>query len=757
MPSMAIISLLVAGVSAVITQILLIRELTAVFYGNELFVGWLLFCWLFWSGVWSLVFGRWSPQSLKLQRAAGFAHSVLALILPLLTVAARCGRTWIGLPIALPDLPRAMLFAFALLAPPTACLSAIFLINAKRVSALAQSISLNRSLGLAYMWETLGFVAGGVLFGYTLILADSFYVAALLQWLNVVAAGAWYAPRGARSWLNKAALVTAAAAATFVAASASRLGRFTLQCVFPHQQVLAHAFSRFGLQTVTALGAQRNYYHGGTLVGSDEDAEWNEQVVHLAMLGHPNPQRVLLIGGGLTGALNEILKHNPERVDYVELDPTLIRLARCFLPPRVSTSFDDPRVRLIHEDGRGFLNRAATDKNHPRYDVILINTADPTSLLLNRYYTVECWRHVRALLATGGLMSTHMSFSPDSPSPRQARAAATAYAGLSSVFPSVRVLSEYAIFFIASAETSFPYDPPTLADRMASRGIETAFVSPAFLEYRLTTDRNRQALQQLKLAHATANRDAQPRAMFYAVTHWLYALHPRMAAALDRLESFGRRPIWFALVALGLTAIYRTRYGTNGGSMVSMAMISFSLMACETSLLLLFQIVYGYLYYRIAVIVAAVMLGLAAGSWAGVRWNARSFRALFAVHAGFVSASLALIGMVLLQATWAWRAAALYQLGLLLLACGIGILSGLEFVVANALLLAGNSDHRRAGWIYAADLFGACAGALITPLWIIPLFGLTSALGLVALANIIMVGALTLSRSPQKKPCGQPA
>lgn len=748
MHASALFSLLVVGVSAVWVQMLLIRELTASFYGNELFVGWLLFCWLFWAGISSFVFGRWIPPTAQARRVSGLAHSLLTVLIPLLIAAARCGRAWIGLPIAWPNLPRSMLFALGLLAPPTACLNAIFLAVAKHPQRNAPTSAPNYSLAFAYMWETLGFVAGGMTFGYALVTVATFRVAALTQWLNVIGAALWYAPRDTRSWINKVVLSIAAATATFTTAAAPHLERRTLQCMFPDQTVLAHELTIYGSLTVTKLGEQHNYYHGGALIGSDEDAGWNEQVVHLALLSHPAPKRILLIGGGLTGALGEILKHDPEHVDYVELDPALVRTARIYLPAHIDAAFNDPRVHLIMEDGRGFLNRAAVAEEHPRYDVVLVNTADPTSLFLNRYYTVECWRQVRSLLATGGIVFAHISFSPDSPSPRQARIASAVYAGLRSEFSSVLVLAEYNVFYIASADSVLRYDPRPLMERMISRRIDAGFVNPAFLEYRMTTDRNQQALDQIRRASEKPNHDTKPLAMFFAVIQWLHVLHPRAAAAMERLESFGQRPVWIALGVLGLAAVWRARRGPHGGCMISMATASFSLMACETSLLLLFQIVYGHLYYRIALIVAAVMLGLAAGSWTGLHMRARRRGVMIAVHTAFVGLALMLALLVSWQTVWAWRTAALYQLGLFLLACLLGMLGGVAFATANALLFAEHRDHRRAGWIYGADLLGSCAGAVLSPLWLIPLLGVTHGLYFIALANIFVAGALTLAAVP---------
>lgn len=77
-----------------------------------------------------------------------------------------------------------------------------------------------------------------------------------------------------------------------------------------------------------------------------------------------SPQRVLLIGGGAYTLPHLILNRYPKaRVDVVEIDPKLDELAERFFGFR-----PDPRVRIIHQDGRTFLNA-----NRDQYDIIYMD------------------------------------------------------------------------------------------------------------------------------------------------------------------------------------------------------------------------------------------------------------------------------------------------------------------------------------------------------------------------------------------------
>ena len=80
-----------------------------------------------------------------------------------------------------------------------------------------------------------------------------------------------------------------------------------------------------------------------------------EHQVQLGLLEHPQPRRVLLLGGGVAGLGAEILKtRTVTHLTYVELDPYLVRLAQGLLPAVADLS-RDPRVHLIYQDARRFL------------------------------------------------------------------------------------------------------------------------------------------------------------------------------------------------------------------------------------------------------------------------------------------------------------------------------------------------------------------------------------------------------------------
>lgn len=133
---------------------------------------------------------------------------------------------------------------------------------------------------------------------------------------------------------------------------------------------------------------------GATQVMEACDFQYHEPMAHLALLAHPDPRRVLVIGGGDGGLLREILKHRcVEAVDFVELDEEVVIFSRRHLTSLGGASFEDPRVRLIFTDGRAFVEAAPPAS----YDAVIMDMTDPAGPAL-MLYTVEFFLSVSRVL-----------------------------------------------------------------------------------------------------------------------------------------------------------------------------------------------------------------------------------------------------------------------------------------------------------------------------------------------------------------------
>ena len=135
---------------------------------------------------------------------------------------------------------------------------------------------------------------------------------------------------------------------------------------------------------------------GFVMLTERDEFVYHEMLVHPALLTHPEPRRVLIIGGGDGGSVREVLRHETvERVELVEIDEEVVKTCRRYFPA-LTRGLDDARVSLHCKDGFDYLD------DHPdAYDVILVDSIDPVGEAA-KLFTTSFYRKVKAALKNGG-------------------------------------------------------------------------------------------------------------------------------------------------------------------------------------------------------------------------------------------------------------------------------------------------------------------------------------------------------------------
>ncbi len=112
---------------------------------------------------------------------------------------------------------------------------------------------------------------------------------------------------------------------------------------------------------------------GLVMVTDRDNFVYHEMMTHPALFTHPNPKRVLVIGGGDCGTLREVLKHSTvELAEQVELDERVTRVAEKFFPELCEAN-GDKRARFQFTDGIKWV----ADAKPESYDVIIVDSTDP--------------------------------------------------------------------------------------------------------------------------------------------------------------------------------------------------------------------------------------------------------------------------------------------------------------------------------------------------------------------------------------------
>ena len=110
---------------------------------------------------------------------------------------------------------------------------------------------------------------------------------------------------------------------------------------------------------------------GMVMLSERDEFVYHEMLSHVGMFSHPNPERVLIVGGGDGGTAREVMRHpSVSHVDLVEIDEAVVRASKEFLPD--VGDWDNPKLNVLFEDGIQFVK----DIRDP-YDVIIIDGSDP--------------------------------------------------------------------------------------------------------------------------------------------------------------------------------------------------------------------------------------------------------------------------------------------------------------------------------------------------------------------------------------------
>jgi spermidine synthase len=703
------------GGTAMITQIVLLREFLSVFYGNELVIGVLLANWMALTGA-GAALGSLLAKMLLTGRTipTGQCGSILKIMVALIQGLAM--HYWLLLIAVLPitslwllDLLRNVILPTGSMAGLAQIIGTSFLLllpfcivcgsGFTMLSALSSQEKNENLISNVYAWESIGGMAGGAAFSIALLCSfDAVAILKAVLWINVIGAG-FLSSRFAGIRRYATALCIAALSVPFVLP-----GNYGLrQLLFRDQTLLSFQDTPYGALAVTKHEEQVSFYEDNMLLFSTNDAVSREEAVHYAMIQHPRPERVLLIGGGVSGGLEEILKYGVTRIDYVEINRRLVEAAGSYTGFR-----PDPRVRIIHDDARRFVRKTTA-----RYDVLLVNVPDPTTAALNRYYTTEFFADLTRITTPGAIVACSALSDLDYYGGDARQINSTIVNTLRASFPHVLVVPGMKNFFLAS---DAPLDIG-IAHRITQRRIDNVYVNQYYLDDAVLKERSDAILKGV-LPGAPVNRDFAPIAYYRQLQLWLSQF----------------RTGWSVLpTVLGLLLIFFfTRLNTVTAGICAGG---FSASSLEVVLLIAFQILYGYVYQMLSVIITLFMTGLAVGALLMKKSVLKPSMKLFAFTQWAVSGTAVIVTLFLLVSRVHDISEAVIQSGFYILAFVVAVVIGAEFALAS--ILSEGRIATIASRLYSIDLIGSALGALLTAAFLIPALGVLNACLVIAGVNVI--------------------
>jgi spermidine synthase len=691
------------GISSIVSQLFVMREFLNVFYGNELVFGIILSNWLLLTGIGSYL----GKHSERIRNKIGLliVFQILIALLPFLSIfLIRLLKITIMIPGEIANIITIFFSSLAILLPY--CLISGFMLT------LACSVFSEKrtedQIGKVYFIDNIGDILGGIIFTFVLVyLFHSFQMAFFLLVLIIFSSLllAYYV-----NYKKFFFTLTIILIASFIGFFSLDLNFLTTQMMFPGQRILHSESSPFGRIVITETSGQLNFFENGLPLFSTENRISNEETVHYAMIQSENPKHVLLISGGVSGTTNEILKYNVSRIDYVELDPLIIRLGK-----RFTRSLENPKIRTINTDGRLFV-KFSKDK----YEVVIIDLPDPESAQINRFYSKEFFSEVKRVLRRNGIVSLSLSSSANYMNPETIRLNSIVYNTLKSEFLNVIVIPAGEINFFIASDKPLSYE---IAEMIEERGIKTKYVNRFYLKGKLTEERINYTINTIESETPSINYDFLPLAYYYHLLFWSSQFQTNVSP--------------FIIIGVILIIIILLRITSIP---FAIATTGFAASSLEVILLIGFQILYGYVYQYVGVIITCFMIGLGIGAYYMNKTLAKRKRKdmvkiEFLIFVFSLILPLILIFLSSFENMFLISLSSIFIFPLLMII--IASLVGMEFPLASKLHLRKKNIEHTAGVLYGSDLFGACVGALITSTLLIPIIGIINVCILTGILNLI--------------------
>jgi len=471
------------------------------------------------------------------------------------------------------------------------------------------------------------------------------------------------------------------------------------QILLPGIKVTYTEDTPYGNITKGSYSGEISLYYNQRLLSYSNDVTEREENIHYAMLQSKAPESVIMISGSLASHYQEILKYPVNKVTFIEVDPLLAKTIQ------FPENKNQVKPKIIRQDAYSFMSRYGEPA-----DVIILLVPPPSTMALNRYYSVEFFRSVRERLNQGGIFLCTPGPSETYYNPEELRLYSSVYNSLRSVFKNVIPVAGNKLYFIASDN-----ELSTAFCRMVNeKGIINTWVNNDFLSDDLTASKTEE-ITALMDKDIKVNRVSSPVTSYHYQSLNLSRNRNEKAPALILMV------LLFAIPAFAIKKRHTAMYFSAS-----------ALAGFEVTILLTMQIIAGNIYHLTGLVIAGIMTGLAIGAANDFRFlksSSLAFRMvlLLSFYAGF-GAVFTLIAQM--------RNGLPSTIFIILAAIIPAVLTGNIF----RQMTSGTGDPANPSLVYSADLAGSAAGFILVTGFIIPAFGIATTvflLGVLVLAGIV--------------------
>ncbi len=681
--SHAVPLLLLIGFVSSSSQFILMREAVILGGGTEASAGLYLWIWLIIAAAGAITGRRSGITDMRRMIWTLMAGTVLAPLCFVLmnTIILSQGVT--------PEFFQILVILTVSVAPVTFISSLIFV----RISGMRHATGLSKP-GNSFGVETAGSAVAGIVTALTVSIHIPNYQ---LYLMIVVLSGVfviWFL--GYPVWLRRTALAALIplGVLTMIARPDLPVRSMLLRGVKAEKSI----DTPFGNITTGSFGGERTVFYDHRPLLFGDDVITAEENIHYALLQRKSYEKVMLISGGLTRHLEELLKHDIRELVYLEPDPGIIAAGGAR-----DTVCGTMKVTVVSSDPISFMRN-----DGETWDAVLQLIPPPSTLSVTRFYTAEYFRLVREHLSADGIfMCTPMPYYNYAPESYR-KGFSPLYNALADVFRHISIIPGSSLYVVAS-DVPLTSAVARLAD---SRDIKTSYVNSDYLDDNEIRAKREQVLSQI-------DRDAGMNTALRPVSS--------LFANILSLEKMGMKGGIIAL--LTVLVIIPFLFAGKGG--VMMFTSSAGLAGFGMIMIFILQMAVGNIYILSAVILTLLMAGLAAGA----AWGETLALKTLTVCVLLLAALYTLTGLLAPSLVTATPGPVLTVMFIAVPAAGF--ITGAIYRILTA------GSRSSTGSVYASDLAGSALGYLTVSTLLVPLAG--TEIACFVLAGLILVSGIVAS------------
>ncbi|MCD4820387.1 MAG: hypothetical protein K8S23_17040 [Candidatus Cloacimonetes bacterium] len=363
--------------------------------------------------------------------------------------------------------------------------------------------------------------------------------------------------------------------------------------IYKNEKLISTSESVFGRFDITRFEEQNNFYFNRNLIGDDSNDLYSEEISGFLLAQYDEIESVLLIGNLFSG-ISEILSNNGvNNITCLTIDQNILKTLEKNVKTKNISFFQSEPLKFIKEDSQ------------KKYDLIFIDQPNPTSLLLNRFFTTSFFENIKNLLSDKGKLVVAVENGTNFLDPYLLELNSVIFNTLTKSFLYVDVIPSYKNLFLCSKTVP----PITSADKIIEnaqrKNLLTHWFNTTLIEDRCNLLRKSQ-LAIFDKDETGINTILNPLAYSASLKIWLKKINFKLVKLNDNFIKI----IGLIFILFVFLFKYLSKNKSNFMKFYPVFYISFIFFIFESLLIQIYQISNGQIYHTISLLTSGYMLGM---------------------------------------------------------------------------------------------------------------------------------------------------